>query len=206
MLPRQRRACFHVYRPSYLPNLLSSLRVVLAPAMLGAAYSNAKAGFAVLLAVILVTHVLDGPLARAWKVESTLGARLDRWGDGLSVVLAAVGVFFLWPSPVEHEWQWVVTALAGYLLLGLRRVIVPAVALDRTNWSWRLAGLALPLSLVPWLQQWSPWPFRAAAVLQLLLGVARFIAWSGRSPAEGPPSAPAGQPLPLARPVGGSPP
>ncbi|HYD83996.1 MAG TPA: CDP-alcohol phosphatidyltransferase family protein, partial [Opitutus sp.] len=57
-------------RFSYLPNLLSSLRIALAPAMLGAAYSNAKIGFAVLLAAVLVTDVVDGFLARRWRAVS----------------------------------------------------------------------------------------------------------------------------------------
>jgi hypothetical protein len=100
--------------PSYLPNLLSSLRITLAPAMLGAAYSNSKVGFIVLLVMALVTDALDGTLARRLGVASVVGQRLDRWGDGLTAVCGACGVAFLWLEIVEREWVWSLVALFGY--------------------------------------------------------------------------------------------
>lgn len=175
-----------VTRPIYLPNLLSSLRIVLAPAMLGAAYSNSKPGFVALLAVALVTDACDGALARAWKADSALGCRLDRWGDGLTAVLGAIGVFFLWPAEVEGEWQAALGALAGYALLGLQRWLVPPALATPTRWWCRLAGWAVPVSLALWLGLGNPWPFRAAAALHLVMAVGRLLAaWSSRPGAPG---------------------
>lgn len=166
---------------SYLPNLLSSLRIALAPAMLGAAYSNSKEGFAVLLAVTVATDLVDGVFARAWAAESELGRRLDRWGDGLTASLGAVGVFFLWPHVVEREWPWALAAAGGYLMIGLQRWIQPATANSYSRWPMKVLGLALPLSLLPLIQGWSEWPFQVAAVMQAGIGAWKLMGALGRT-------------------------
>ncbi len=167
-------------RLPYLPNLLSSLRIALAPAMLGAAYSNAKIGFAVLLAGVLLTDLFDGVLARRWRAESELGRRLDRWGDGLAMVMGATGVFFLWPEVAEREWRWMLLALAGYGLIGVQRALLPAEAKSRPSWIFKLLSLAVPVSLVPLILEASPWPFRVAAGLQAIAGIWKLSGRIGR--------------------------
>lgn len=174
-------------RLNYLPNLLSSVRITLAPAMLGAAYSNAKIGFAVLLATGLVTDAVDGSLARRWRAESELGRRLDRWGDGLTMIMAATGVFFLWPHIVEQQWEWVLVALAGYALVGLQRWSLPAHAKSRPPWWVKALSFAVPVSLVPLVLGTAAWPFHVAAVVQVALGLWKAAGVIGR-----PAAAPAG--------------
>ncbi len=171
---------------SYLPNLLSSARIALAPAMLGAAYSNSKMGFAVLLAVTVATDLVDGVFARKWRAESELGRRLDRWGDGLTAALGAVGVFFLWPQVIEREWPWALAAAGGYLMIGLQRWIQPATANSYSRWPVKVLGLLLPASLVPLIQGWSEWPFQVAAVMQAAVGAWKLMGALGRTdqPAE----------------------
>lgn len=170
-----RRVVPLVRKLAYLPNLLSSLRIALAPAMLGAAYSNGKAGFTVLLSAALLTDIVDGPLARRWRVESALGRRLDRWGDGLTMTMGATGVFFLWPHPMEREWPWALLALTGYGMMGLQRLILPATAKSRPRWPAKVASLAMPISLVPLILEIAVWPFQAAAVLQVVRGAWKLL-------------------------------
>lgn len=166
---------------NYLPNLLSSLRITLAPAMLGAAYSNAKIGFPVLLAAAMVTDIFDGWLARRWRVESELGRQLDHWGDLLTVSFGALGVYFLWPQVVEAEWRWVLAAVAGYGLSGLRRVFVPAGnPKERPRFALELCCWIVPATLVPLIAGWTPWPFRIAAGLQLAMGAVRLLTARGK--------------------------
>ncbi len=166
-------------RLTYLPNLLSSVRIALAPAMLGAAYSNAKLGFTVLLVVTVVTDLVDGAIARKWRAVSEIGRRLDRWGDGLTATLGAVGVFFLWPQAIEREWPWASCAVAGYLLIGLRRWLRPAPAKSFPRWPVKVLGLLLPVSLVPLIQGWASWPFQAAAALHAAVGIWKLVSALG---------------------------
>lgn len=157
--------------------------------MLGAAYSNAKVGFVVLLGVTLVMDVLDGSLARSGGAESELGRRLDRWGDGLTATLGAVGVFFLWPHVIEREWPWAVAAASGYLMIGVQRWMQPATATSYSRWPAKVLGMALPVSLVPLINGWAAWPFQAAAALQAAVGVWKLMSALGRAgkPAEATP-------------------
>ena len=161
--------------PTYLPNLLSSLRIALAPAVLGAAYSNSAVGFAILLAVALATDALDGFLARRWGSETPLGRRLDRWGDGLTTTAAIAGVGLIWPQVVSREWRWMLVAAGGYLLIGIERVTRAPLNATPPGWVAKTLGAASPLSLVPLLVGWTPWPFRIAAILQLGIGVGKFF-------------------------------
>jgi phosphatidylglycerophosphate synthase len=152
--------------------------------MLGAAYSNSKTGFLVLLGFALVSDALDGFLARRWKVESDMGRRLDRWGDALTMVFGALGFYFLWPVIFEAEWQATLLALVGYLVIGYDRLWR---GLDREyvpGWGERLLALILPLSLIPLIAELSPWPFRAAAILQALLALRKQIAGRPAEPEE----------------------
>ena len=156
---------------SYLPNLLSSLRISLAPGMLGAAYSNSKAGFVLLMGVALLTDALDGLLARRWHAKSEIGRRLDHWGDALTMTLGALGVYFLWPVRIEAEWQAALLALVGYAVLGIDR-LWRRPDVERTPNAWgRISALAVPISLILLIIDWSPWPFRAAATLQALIAL-----------------------------------
>lgn len=170
--------------PSYLPNLLSTLRIALAPGLLGAAYSNSKLGFTILLGVALITDALDGFFARRWRAESLVGRQLDYWGDALTMSLGALGLFFLWPAPVEQEWIWVLVALTGYLALGVDRLWRRPHQMKPPAWWRRILALALPLSLIPLIIDWSPWAFRVASVLQVLLAASKILEPKELSAAE----------------------
>lgn len=162
--------------PPYLPNLLSTLRIALAPAMLGAAMDNAKAGFAVLLGVALLTDEFDGVLARRAGAASKLGRQLDRWGDGLTMVMGAVGFELLWPAAIEGEIWWALTALIGYAAIGLERMLRTPNPLAHPTWLARMCAALVPLATVPLIAGWTPWVFRAAAVLHALVGLTRLAA------------------------------
>lgn len=168
----------------YLPNLLSSLRIALAPGMLGAAYSNSKTGFLILLGVALVTDVLDGWFARRWNAATEIGRRLDHWGDALTTCLGALGIYFLWPAHVESEWQWALLALLAYLALGVDRLIRRPDCECNPSWWEKALAMVLPLSLVPLIIGWSPWGFRIAAVFQALIAVKALLANNPRSDSD----------------------
>ena len=160
-----------VRNPPYLPNLLSSLRIALAPAILGAAYSNSKVGFIILVSVAMATDEIDGVLARWWKAESEIGRRLDHWGDALTALLGGIGVYVLWPEVIEPEWSWALAALVAYLAIGIDRLWRRPDSQPPPRWWERIMALLPPLSLIPLIVAWSPWPFRVAAILQVLLSL-----------------------------------
>jgi phosphatidylglycerophosphate synthase len=143
--------------------------------MLGAAYSNSKTGFLILLGFALVSDALDGVLARRWKAESEMGRRLDRWGDALTMSLGAVGFYFLWPLSFENEWQATMLSLLGYAVIGYDRLCRRLDQIKIPAWWERILALLLPLSIIPLIAEISPWPFRAAATLQAILALKTFM-------------------------------
>lgn len=161
---------------TYVPNLLSSLRIVLAPAILGAAYANSRVGFTALLSVALVTDLFDGVIARHWKAETPLGRRLDRWGDGLTMSLGAIGISFLWPDIVERESGWMLVALAGYAMIGLHRLLLPSSSASRPGWFGKLLAMLVPVSLIPLLGGWDAVAFHVAAAIHAAVGLQKLVA------------------------------
>lgn len=107
-----------------VPNLLSLLRLILVPILITlAAYGQAEL-FLLLLAVSLVSDVLDGYMARKLQQTSELGARLDSWGDILTYGAMISALYLIWPA--------IFSAQAGFLLAAMLSFILPLLlALSR---------------------------------------------------------------------------
>ncbi len=154
-----------------LPNLLSVLRLILAPLMVAVAWaSGSRRWFLILFGASLLTDALDGFLARRLHAETDLGRRLDSWGDYLMTAAAVAGIWLLWPDLVRREWLWFLTILVGcfaivaYGLVRWRRV------LGYHTWLGKAVAVILPASVIALLLGWSSIWFHLAVVVQLLCG------------------------------------
>lgn len=160
---------------SSVPNWLSVLRIVLAPAWLAAAALGAKEWFVGLLAVGLLTDVLDGYLARRWHAESEFGRKLDSVADYVTMLTGIAGIALLWPDIMLRELPWVLTGLVAFFAV----VVFGLVRLGRApcyhTWAAKGFAVACALSLVPLLAGWAAWPFHVAITLQILGGVEEMI-------------------------------
>lgn len=156
---------------SSVPNWLSVLRIVLAPAWVAAAVLGAKAWFIALLATGLLTDGLDGYLARRLKAESELGRKLDSVADYVTMITGIAGIALLWPDIMRRELPWVIAALVMFFAV----VIYGLVRLGRApcyhTWAAKTFAVACAVSLVPLLAGWAAWPFHVAVTLQILGGV-----------------------------------
>jgi phosphatidylglycerophosphate synthase len=75
----------------YIINGITLYRLIAAPFLLILAFLKETDVFKWLLAVSFFTDAIDGYLARKYKVVSVMGAKLDSWGDDLTVIAATVG-------------------------------------------------------------------------------------------------------------------
>ena len=106
------------------PNLLSLLRLILVPILITLAVYGQAELFLLLLAVSLVSDVLDGYVARKLQQTSELGARLDSWGDILTYGAMISALYLIWPA--------IFSAQAGFLLAAMLSFILPLLlALSR---------------------------------------------------------------------------
>lgn len=99
-----------------IPNMLSLFRLALVPVLISLAFVGQGNIFLVLLALSLVSDVLDGYMARKLQQTSELGARLDSWGDILTYGAMILGLYLIWPS-LFHEQAWFLfAAMLSYIL------------------------------------------------------------------------------------------
>lgn len=78
-----------------VPNFLSGYRLAVLPVIIGAIFTGHRDLFFVLLMVSLVTDILDGLIARAFRLETELGAFLDSTADMGTYLSAVLGFVLL---------------------------------------------------------------------------------------------------------------
>ncbi|RIH63859.1 CDP-alcohol phosphatidyltransferase family protein [Mariniphaga sediminis] len=96
-----------------VPNVISFYRLIIFPVILALALSNNEAWFVTLLCISLVSDILDGNIARIFKLQTRFGAALDNLADMGTYFLALLGIFrFRWTEIQPHAWLL-------YLFLGI---------------------------------------------------------------------------------------
>ena len=79
----------------YIINGITLYRIVAAPFLLILIFTGQYDIFKWLLGVSFFTDLIDGFLARKYKVTSVLGTRLDSIGDDLTVLVGVIALFVL---------------------------------------------------------------------------------------------------------------
>jgi len=154
-----------------LPNLLSLLRIVLAPLMLYLAWNGEREAFLVVLILAWVSDALDGWLARRLNQITALGASLDSWGDMALYFSLALGAWWLWPERLQSEAIAVSVILASYFV----PVVVGLLKFHRLTsyhtWAVKAAAVATAVGVIGLLLFSLAWPLRIAAVLSFYAGM-----------------------------------
>lgn len=82
----------------YLINGITIYRIIAAPFLIYLIITGKYDIFKWLLAVSFFTDLIDGYLARKFKVTSILGTKLDSIGDDLTVLTGIIGLFIINPE------------------------------------------------------------------------------------------------------------
>ena len=88
---------------SNIPNAISALRILAAPALLALIWLGHQNSFAWLLAAALTSDALDGAIARRFGFVSELGSVLDSVADLLIFIVTALGVWRFHPELVADH-------------------------------------------------------------------------------------------------------
>ena len=99
-----------------IPNILSLLRLALVPVLVGLASAQRGDIFLVVLAVSLLSDVLDGYLARKLGLVSEVGAKLDSWGDILTYAAMILGLHLIWPDIFDKQAEFLFAAMMSFIL------------------------------------------------------------------------------------------
>jgi len=99
----------------YVVNGITFYRLLVAPFLIFLVFTDRMDLFKWLLAVSFFTDLIDGYLARLYKVTSVLGSRLDSVADDLTIVAALTGLFVFKIEFILGEKVIVVGLLVLYL-------------------------------------------------------------------------------------------
>lgn len=88
-----------------VPNLISLYRLLAFPFILFFALTGQEKLFVILLCISLVSDILDGNIARYFKLQTNFGAALDNLADICTYAMALLGLFlFKWAEIKPHAW------------------------------------------------------------------------------------------------------
>ena len=148
-----------------IPNLLSCLRLALAPVLLLLAWEHRPRAFLVCLCVSLASDLIDGFLARRLHQRSELGAKLDSWGDLATYTVLGIGAWWLWPAVIRNQAPFAAVVVASYILPSLLALLKFKRLTSYHTWGAKLSALIMGPALLLLFAWDAPWLFRVATVV-----------------------------------------
>ncbi len=157
------------------PNLISLLRILVAPLLFLLAFLRLEFWFLVALLFSAFTDVLDGFIARRFNMITPLGAHLDSWGDFVIYGTMAICAWILWPEITLEQLPYFAMILFSILL----PVQVGLVKFGKfTGYHTWGVKIAVFMTFVGYLSLYSgvaAWPFQLASVLCLIAGAEEIL-------------------------------
>ena len=151
-----------------VPNALCVGRFVGSFALLPLALAEWSYWFVGVYLVLILSDLIDGPIARSLHQRSDLGAHLDSVADLTLNSCLLVGVTFLCWEVLQHELVFIGALVVSYGasqlfgFLKFRRLISYHTYIAKsTQWLAMFGAVSLVL-------EWSVWPFRVAVIAAIV--------------------------------------
>jgi CDP-diacylglycerol--glycerol-3-phosphate 3-phosphatidyltransferase len=154
-----------------LPNLVSFIRILMAPVLLYFALTQQPYWFIGVLLFAEFTDVLDGFLARTLNQITEMGSRLDSWGDFVIYSTIAVCAWILWPDILQRESLYFIIIVLSFTLPALIGFIKFHRFTSYHTWSVKLAVVITIISYILLFSGLLDWPFRVAALFCLYAAI-----------------------------------
>ncbi len=122
-----------------LPNLISLIRILVAPALLYFALAQQPDWYLAAIVFAVFTDILDGFLARHFNQITPVGSQLDSVGDFLIYSTMAICTWILWPETVLREKQSFILIVASFTLPVIVSLIKFHTISSYHTWSVKLA-------------------------------------------------------------------
>ena len=116
-----------------LPNFLSFYRLIISPIIFMFIFTGQEKLYAIFLCISLISDVLDGNIARFFKLQTRFGATLDNMADMCTYALAFIGIYiFKWQYIQPYAWllyMFIGTLALSYVIAFIRFRKVPGLHL-----------------------------------------------------------------------------
>jgi len=116
-----------------VPNALSFYRLIVSPIILIFILTGQEKLYAIFLCISLVSDILDGNIARLFKLQTRFGAALDNLADICTYILAFIGIYiFKWQLIQPYAWlfyMFISTLILSYIIAFIRFRKVPGLHL-----------------------------------------------------------------------------
>ncbi len=150
-----------------LPNLVSLIRILMAPVLLYFAFIQQPYWYIGTLLFAVFTDVLDGFLARTLNQMTEMGSHLDSWGDFIIYSTMAICAWILWPDIVQRELLYFMIIVVSFTLPTLIGLIKFHTFTSYHTWGVKLAVAITILSYILLFAGLLDWPFKIAALFCL---------------------------------------
>ncbi len=154
-----------------LPNLVSFIRILMAPVLFYFALTQQPYWFIGVLLFAEFTDVLDGFLARTLNQITEMGSRLDSWGDFVIYSTIAVCAWILWPEILQRESLYFIIIVLSFTLPAVIGFIKFHRFTSYHTWSVKLAVVITIISYILLFSGLLDWPFRVAALFCLYAAI-----------------------------------
>lgn len=158
-----------------LPNLVSSIRIGLAPVLVYFAINQMEAWFLGVLLFSGFTDILDGFLARTLNQITALGAHLDSWGDFAIYSTMAICAWILWPGIVEREMLYFAMIIASFSVPVAIGLIKFRGLTSYHTWSVKVAVAVTFTGYVLLFAELAQWPFVLASLVCVYAGIEEIL-------------------------------
>jgi len=148
-----------------LPNLVSVIRLLMAPVLVWLALNQQHDWFLITLVFTVGTDVLDGFLARVLNQITEMGSRLDSWGDFAVYSVMAFSAWVLWPDIVIAERYSFAIVLMSFTLPVIIGLFKFKVLTSYHTWSVKLAVGVTVVAYILLFAGVAEWVFKLAAIL-----------------------------------------
>ncbi|MBW1792262.1 MAG: CDP-alcohol phosphatidyltransferase family protein [Deltaproteobacteria bacterium] len=154
-----------------IPNMLSCLRLIIAPLLLYLAWNGKTTLFLIFLITALITDCLDGYIARRLNQTSELGARLDSLGDNFIYVTVPLAIWWLRPDIIQREGVWVTIVLFSYIMPVICGFLKFKQLICYHTWGAKLSAVLLSVSIILMMINGPSLPFRISSLVFLLTAI-----------------------------------
>ncbi len=154
-----------------LPNLVSFIRILMAPVLFYFAFTQQPYWFIGVLLFAEFTDVLDGFLARTLNQITEMGSHLDSWGDFIIYTTIAICAWLLWPDILQREMLYFIIIVLCFTLPALIGFIKFHRFTSYHTWSVKLAVAVTVVAYVLLFSGLLDWPFRVAALFCLYAAI-----------------------------------